>query len=135
MQYDPLSKKQRGERMSRIRGENTKPELKVRQLIHRMGYRYRLHAKEVPGHPDIVFRQKYKVIFVHGCFWHQHGCSHYRMPKSRQEFWLPKLSRNVERDKDSYQRLLHEGWAVLLVWECQLKDMKSLRQRIQAFLG
>lgn len=135
MRYDPLSKKQRSERMSRIRREDTKPELKVRQLIHGMGYRYRLHAKELPGHPDVVFRQKRKVIFVHGCFWHQHGCGHYRMPKSRELFWLPKLDRNVVRDKEVYQKLLHEGWGVLIVWECQLKDVGALQHRIQAFLG
>lgn len=134
MRYDPLSPKQRSERMSRVRREDTKPELKVRQIVHGMSYRYRLHSKKLPGRPDMVFGKKKRVIFIHGCFWHQHDCNHYRMPKSRQDFWRPKLSRNVERDKDTYQSLLHEGWGVLIIWECQLRDLDSVRRRIQKFL-
>jgi len=135
MRHDPLSEEQRSERMSRIRRANTKPEMTVRRLVHGMGYRYRLHAKELPGHPDLVFRPREKVIFVHGCFWHQHGCSQYRMPKSRKEFWLPKLRKNVERDQYVYQQLETRGWGILLIWECQLKNIMPLRQRIKEFLG
>lgn len=135
MRYDPLSRQQRSERMSRIRGVDTKPEMAVRRFVHGMGFRYRLHAKELPGHPDLVFRPRKKVIFVHGCFWHQHDCDQYRMPKSRKEFWFPKLKKNVERDQYVYVQLKTQGWRYLVIWECQLKELVSLRQPIKEFLG
>ena len=121
--------------MSRIRNADTKPEMVVRRLVHGMGYRYRLHGKDLPGRPDLVFRPRKKVIFVHGCFWHQHGCNQYRMPKSKRDFWLPKLERNVERDRRTYKELSKLGWEFLIIWECQLKDTESLRHHIEEFLG
>ena len=96
--FDPLSPEERSERMSRVRSSDTKPELAVRRVVFRMGYRYRLHVSDLPGKPDIVFRSRKCVIFVHGCFWHQHGCRHYRMPRTKKEFWEPKLAKNKVRD-------------------------------------
>lgn len=134
MRHDPLTPAERSERMSRIRSSDTKPEMEVRRLIHKMGYRYGLHSKDLPGHPDLVFRRRGKVIFVHGCFWHQHGCRQYRMPKSRLEFWLPKLENNIKRDKIELEQLLKAGWETMIIWECQLKNMGEVRDRVMSFL-
>lgn len=134
MRIDPLSPAQRRERMSRIRSKDTKPELTVRRLVHAAGYRYRLQAKDLPGKPDLVFRSRRKVILVHGCFWHQHGCDHYRMPKTRREFWLPKLEKNVERDQRILTELTDLGWSCLVIWECELKNLGRTRARLLAFL-
>lgn len=132
---DSLTPAERSERMSRIKDRNTKPELIVRSLIHRMGYRYRLHGKELPGRPDLVFTKRRKVIFVHGCFWHRHeGCRLARLPKSRLDFWRPKLEANAERDKEVERRLTELGWKVLTVWECEVKDEVVLTLRVRAFL-
>lgn len=132
---DSLTPAERSERMSRIKDRNTKPELIVRSLIHRMGYRYRLHGKELPGRPDLVFTKKRKVIFVHGCFWHRHeGCRLARLPKSRLDFWRPKLEANAERDKEVERRLTELGWKVLTIWECEVKDEVVLTLRVRAFL-
>jgi DNA mismatch endonuclease, patch repair protein len=135
MPYDPLSPSQRSERMSRIRSGNSKPELRVRRLVHGLGYRYRLHVPALPGRPDLVFGGRKKVIFVHGCFWHQHGCRIYRMPKSNQVFWLNKLASNVRRDKLNMASLDKAGWTVLIIWECQTKDLTELTREIVEFLG
>jgi len=134
MRYDPLTPRQRSERMSRIRSINTNPEMEVRRLVHSMGYRYRLYSKDVPGHPDLVFRGRKKVIFVHGCFWHQHGCKQYKMPKSKLSFWLPKLQQNVERDKKVQKELRNSGLQFLVIWECQLKELERVRKNIWHFL-
>ncbi|HEF4725396.1 TPA: DNA mismatch endonuclease Vsr [Burkholderia multivorans] len=132
---DSLSPAERSERMSRIKGRNTKPELVVRSVIHRMGYRYRLHGKGLPGRPDLVFAKRRKVIFVHGCFWHRHeGCRLARLPKSRLDFWRPKLEANAERDKQVERRLTELGWKVLTIWECEVKDEVVLSLRVRAFL-
>ncbi|MBR8314249.1 DNA mismatch endonuclease Vsr [Burkholderia dolosa] len=132
---DSLTPAERSERMSRIKGRNTKPELIVRSLIHRMGYRYRLHGKGLPGRPDLVFAKRRKVIFVHGCFWHRHeGCRLARLPKSRLDFWRPKLEANAERDKEVERRLTELGWKVLTIWECEVKDEVVLTLRVRAFL-
>ncbi|HDV8353539.1 TPA: DNA mismatch endonuclease Vsr [Burkholderia vietnamiensis] len=132
---DSLTPAERSERMSRIKGGNTKPELIVRSLIHRMGYRYRLHGKGLPGRPDLVFATRRKVIFVHGCFWHRHeGCRLARLPKSRLDFWRPKLEANAERDKGVERRLTELGWKVLTIWECEVKDEAVLAVRVRAFL-
>lgn len=132
---DSLTPAERSERMSRIKDRNTKPELIVRSLIHRMGYRYRLHGKELPGRPDLVFTKKRKVIFVHGCFWHRHeGCRLARLPKSRLDFWRPKLEANAERDKEVERRLTELGWKVLTIWECEVRDEVVLTLRVRAFL-
>jgi|SRR5215213_976499 len=133
--YDPLNPSQRSERMKLIRSKNTKVEMKVRRLIHGMGYRYRLHAKALPGSPDLVFPTRKKVIFVHGCFWHQHdNCRHYRMPRSNLEFWLPRLESNRRRDTKTYSQLDHSGWGYLVVWECELKNLDAVASKIQTFL-
>lgn len=135
---DTLTPAARSERMSRVRRKDTKPELVVRRLIHGMGYRYRLQACELPGRPDLVFRPRRKAIFVHGCFWHRHSdpaCKLARLPKSRPEFWLPKLEANRQRDERNEAALRDQGWGVLTIWECQLGRLDDLRGRVAAFLG
>lgn len=123
--------------MARIKDKDTGPEMSVRRLVHAMGFRYRLHRSDFPGKPDLVFGPRRKVIFVHGCFWHQHdatSCRH-SVPKSRTDYWLPKLKRNVERDRDHQRELAEKGWKTLVVWECELKDVDATRRRIAAFLA
>ena len=135
---DTLTTAERSKRMSLIRGKDTKPELVVRRLIHALGYRYRLHRRDLPGAPDIVFGRLRKVIFVHGCFWHRHPdsrCRLARLPKSRVEFWRDKLEGNRRRDEDNETRLQTSGWSVLIIWECQIKDAESLKMRITDYLG
>lgn len=135
---DTLSSKQRSERMARITGKNSKPEMRVRRLIHGMGYRYRLHDPRLPGKPDMVFPGRRKVIFVHGCFWHRHPdpeCPLARLPKSRLDFWLPKLEANRERDLRQQSELKAMGWDFEVVWECELRHEEQLRNKIVAFLG
>jgi len=135
---DRLSPEKRSANMARIKGKNTKPELKVRQTAHRLGYRFRLHRKDLPGKPDLVFPRFMAVIFVHGCFWHLHpeaGCKDAVLPKSRIDYWLPKLKRNVERDHSNVETLNELGWRVLTLWECETKDSARLAQRIRDFLG
>jgi DNA mismatch endonuclease, patch repair protein len=132
---DKLTKQRRSEIMSRIRGKNTVPELKVRSLIHGLGYRFRLHSKTLPGKPDLVFPGRKKIIFVHGCFWHSHsGCPKGKPPKSNLDFWLNKLEANKRRDAQARRSLRSQGWQVLTVWQCQLKHMELLADRIVAFL-
>ena len=134
---DTLSKTERSERMARVRGKDTKPELLLRSLVHGMGYRYRLHQKGLPGKPDIVFSSRRKVIFMHGCFWHRHddpACKLARLPKSRSEFWLPKLEGNQVRDKRNIEALEQLGWASLVVWECQMRSPELVGKRVRAFL-
>jgi DNA mismatch endonuclease (patch repair protein) len=132
---DTLTPAQRSERMSRIRGRDTKPEMVVRRLIHRMGYRYRLHDRRLPGTPDLVFPARRKVIFVHGCFWHRHDCKLGRIPKSNLDFWLPKLEENRIRDESNQRHLSAAGWQHLVLWECQVRDLDALESRIRQFLG
>ncbi|WP_223415607.1 MULTISPECIES: very short patch repair endonuclease [unclassified Pseudomonas] len=134
---DTLSPHQRSERMGRVRSANTKPEMLVRRLVFGMGYRYRLHRKDLPGKPDLVFPSQRKIIFVHGCFWHRHDaidCRLARLPKSRIDFWLPKLEANRKRDSLVAEQLQGLGWQVLTIWECQLKDLESLALKIREFL-
>lgn len=132
--YDPLTPSERSERMSRIRNTDTKPEMIVRRLVHGMGYRYRLHARDLPGKPDLVFRLRKRIIFVHGCFWHQHGCRQYRQPLTKRSFWEPKLTRNKERDAKVQRELRRQGWGTMVIWECQVKKEAILRNRIKRFL-
>jgi DNA mismatch endonuclease, patch repair protein len=132
---DPLSPEERSERMRRVRHEDTKLELRVRRLVYSMGYRYRLHSKDLPGHPDMVFTSRRKVIFIHGCFWHRHeGCPLARLPKSRTDFWIPKLESNRRRDEVTRHRLSDMGWNFLLIWECETKDMSKLKENIESFM-
>lgn len=133
---DPLTPTQRSAHMARIRKADTKPELVVRRLAHALGYRFRLHRRDLPGTPDLVFPRLRKVILVHGCFWHQHpGCRLARLPKSRPEYWLPKLERNQTRDRDNAAALAAAGWHVAVIWECETKDRAALEARLTSFLG
>jgi DNA mismatch endonuclease, patch repair protein len=122
--------------MGLVRSKDTKPEWVVRRLVHGLGFRYRLHVRSLPGNPDLVFPKRGKIIFVHGCFWHRHGtCKFTRWPKSRMEFWRPKLEANHERDQVHQRALRKLGWKVLIIWECQLKDQMKLAARITKFLA
>lgn len=133
---DTLSPQERSERMRRVRGKDTKPEMAVRRLVHRLGFRYRLHDRKLPGQPDMVFAAKKSVIFVHGCFWHRHkDCASCRLPKSRLEFWKPKLEENRKRDSRNERKLRREGWRVLVLWECEVSDHERLKSRILEFLN
>lgn len=123
------------ERMRLIRKTDTKPELIVRRLVHGMGYRYRLHQSSLPGNPDIVLTRHRKIILVHGCFWHRHHCADGRkLPRSKPEYWRPKLERNRRRDKTSIARLRKLGWRVLVLWECEIADAQRLRKALARFL-
>src|SRR5262245_23833709 len=132
---DRLCPKQRSQLMSRIRGRDTRPELVVRRLVHGLGYRYRLHAADLPGRPDLVFRSRRKVILVHGCFWHQHDCKRGTKPKGNEEFWTRKLDRNRARDAEVARSLEILGWKLMVVWECQISDEARLLRAIARFLG
>ncbi|HOI55194.1 MAG TPA: DNA mismatch endonuclease Vsr [Phycisphaerae bacterium] len=132
---DPLTPAERSQRMSLIRNGDTRPEMLVRRLLHGLGYRYVLRSERLPGRPDLVFPHRRKVIFVHGCFWHQHDCGRYRMPRSNTGFWESKLQANVARDSRNLSRLREMGWDVAVVWECELKDRHQLQTRLVAFLG
>lgn len=116
----------RSRMMAGIRGKNTKPELLVRHALHRLGYRYRLHAKSLPGKPDMVFPARRAVVFVHGCFWHRHSCHLFKWPTSRVEFWQTKINRNRQKDAESNAALLQAGWRILTIWECALKGRTRL---------
>lgn len=134
---DTLSSEQRSERMRRVRGKDTGPEWTVRRLVHRLGFRYRLHDRSLPGSPDLVFRSRRKVIFVHGCFWHRHpdpACKLARLPKSRLDFWLPKLTANKVRDERLLEALREQGWQSLVVWECESRHIEQLENKVKAFL-
>ncbi|MEM5449096.1 very short patch repair endonuclease [Paraburkholderia guartelaensis] len=132
---DTLTPAERSARMALVRAKDTKPELLVRRLVHGMGYRYRLHRRDLPGTPDLVFPGRSKVIFIHGCFWHRHArCALARLPKSRGDFWLPKLTANAKRDARNMRALRQLGWSVLTIWECQLSDAAKLADRIRRFL-
>lgn len=122
--------------MSRVKSKDTTPEMVVRRLLHSMGYRYRLHGKKLPGKPDLVFAGRKKAIFVHGCFWHGHDCKRgARIPATRQEYWLAKVSRNRDRDARDMASLEQAGWSVLVLWECELKARVALATRLSEFLG
>lgn len=132
---DNRTPKSRSALMSRIRGRDTAPELILRRLLHSLGYRFRLYRRELPGTPDIVFPGRRKAIFVNGCFWHGHGCRIGRPPKSRPEFWLPKLERNRAKDIRNGRELRVLGWSVLTIWQCQVKSAETLTERLISFLG
>lgn len=122
--------------MARVKGKNTRPEMKVRRLAHALGYRFRLHRKDLPGSPDLVFAGRKKVIFVHGCFWHGHDCARgSRQPKQNADYWRAKIGRNLERDARAVEALEDQGWTVLTLWECELKDGDALKGRLEAFLA
>jgi DNA mismatch endonuclease, patch repair protein len=132
---DKLSAERRSANMRQIRSKDTKPELLLRRLLHAEGYRFRLHRKDLPGKPDLVFSSRKKAIFVHGCFWHQHpGCREGRVPGSRREYWEPKLARNQQRDAAAQTALATLGWQYLVLWECEMKDASAAVQRAEEFL-
>ncbi len=131
---DNRSAESRSALMSRVRGKDTQPELIVRRLLHRLGYRFRLHRRDLPGTPDIVLPGRRAAIFVHGCFWHAHGCKIGRPPKSNAEFWQAKLDRNRIRDAENEAVLVESGWRVLTVWQCETRQPDELGARMQAFL-
>lgn len=132
---DTLTPAQRSALMARIRGVDTKPELAVRRALHAKGYRYRIHVRELPGRPDLVFAKRRTAVFVHGCFWHRHGCSRTSTPKSREDFWQSKFDANVERDRRNEALLLHDGWRVFIAWECEVERDAMLIPRLVKFLG
>ncbi len=125
---DHLSKTKRSWNMSLIKSKDTKPEVIVRSIVHRLGFRFRLHKSGLPGSPDIVLKKYKTVIFVHGCFWHQHkGCKRSNIPKTNQKYWIPKLERNLERDRINKRDLKKDGWKVIVLWECQMRDPERLK--------
>lgn len=122
--------------MARIRGKDTNPEMIVRRMAHRMGFRYRLHVQSLPGRPDLVFPRLKKIIQVYGCYWHPHDhCRFSHEPRSRVDYWLPKLKRNAERDKKNVAMLREQGWAVLVIRECELTDVENVAERLRSFLS
>ena len=132
---DVLTKKQRSFNMSRIRGKDTKPEMIVRSMVHRMGFRFRLHGKGLPGKPDLVLPRHEKIIFIHGCYWHMHRCRFGRVvPKTNTEFWQTKRQGNVDRDRRNLRSLRRAGWQVLVIWECWTRDEQKTREKLEAFL-
>ena len=131
---DTRTHEQRRRIMQAVKSRDTGPELAVRRLLHAMGYRYRLHRKDLPGRPDITFVSRRKAIFVHGCFWHGHDCPKGRLPKSRLEYWKPKLDENRKRDRTKREQLESLGWSVLTVWQCETRDPDTLAQRLQYFV-
>jgi len=133
---DTLSQQGRSEQMSRIKATDTGPEMVVRRLAHSLGFRYKLHVRDLPGTPDLVFPRLRKIIFVHGCFWHRHnGCSLARLPKSKMDFWVPKLNGNRDRDGKNTKALRRDGWKVKIIWECQTKKPKRVQKSIERFLS
>ncbi|EPD2618224.1 TPA: very short patch repair endonuclease [Pseudomonas aeruginosa] len=133
---DRLSVEQRSRLMSRVKGKNTAPELVVRRLVFGMGYRYRLHLKNLPGRPDLAFLGRKKVIFVNGCFWHGHtGCRYGQLPKTRLEYWQDKIERNKKRDEENIYSLETSGWQVLTIWQCELRNIEHLREKLSNFMG
>ena len=132
---DKLTKKHRSWNMSRIRSKDTSSEMKVRSILHRLGYRYRLHRKDLPGKPDIVLPKYKTIVFVHGCFWHRHqGCKFVYTPKSHIDFWKRKFDENIRRDEKVADELIKLGWRVLTIWECQVVDLVELNSRIIQFM-
>lgn len=132
---DRLTPERRSWLMGRVRQKDTKPEMVVRRLAHALGYRFRLHRRDLPGRPDLVFPRRRKIVFVHGCFWHRHGCRKTTTPKSNAEFWLAKFERNVERDRAAIKALEGSGWHVKTIWECETKDIEALTREIEDFLS
>lgn len=132
---DVFSKGKRSQIMSRISGKDTKPEIVVRSLLHRMGYRFRLHKQSMPGRPDIILPKHKKVIFVHGCFWHGHkDCPRSKKPSTNVEFWNKKIDGNIERDKKNIKSLENLGWETLILWTCEIKNQDVLKHKLISFM-
>ena len=135
---DIVDKETRSRMMSGIKGKNTKPELMIRSILHKSGFRYRVHVKGLPGKPDLVFKKYMAVIFVHGCFWHMHDCKYFKWPKSRTDFWKEKLNKNHTNDKQNIVKLSDLGWRVCVIWECSIReaknDMDSIKIKVEKWL-
>lgn len=133
---DALTPEQRSRSMASVKGKNTRPEKIVRSLLHKLGYRFRLHSRNLPGKPDIVFPSRHKVVFVHGCFWHVHKCHRGKVaPVTNAKFWHAKRNGTVNRDRRTLKALHAEGWKAFIVWECALKDLNAVRTRLERFLS
>lgn len=133
---DKVSPQERSKVMAQVKGKNTVPERRVRSLLHKNGFRFRLHRKDLPGAPDIVLPKKKTVVFVHGCFWHRHpGCKRASTPTSNVDYWNNKFARNLARDADNQARLTSLGWQVIIVWECELRDFNRLEKRLIELLA
>lgn len=132
---DTFTKTERSRIMRLVKGKDTTPEKKVRSLIHSLGYRYRLHRKDLPGSPDIVFPKRRKVIFVNGCFWHAHNCKRFKLPQDHRGYWKDKFQRNKARDRRNIMELKKTGWDALTIWECDLKDLNAIKKKVVRFLG
>ncbi len=130
---DVHSPEQRSFNMSQIRSKNTRPEMIVRKWLWTNGYRYRLHRNDLPGKPDIVLSKYHTVIFIHGCFWHRHGCQYTTFPSSRKEFWQKKFESNIQRDITNQKNLEKAGWNVLILWECEIKNSEKFKEVIKSF--
>ncbi len=131
-----MTSEQRSRTMRAVKGKDTGTEMTVRRIVHRMGFRYRLHRKDLPGKPDLVFGARRKVIFVHGCFWHGHTCKRGdRTPRENRRYWTKKIARNKERDQEHVSALNAKGWRVLVIWECETKDTERLGKRVRAYLA
>lgn len=131
---DTIDPARRSQLMSRIRSKDTKPEIAVRQILHRLGYRFRLHRKDLPGRPDIVLPRHRKIVLVHGCFWHGHTCRLASKPKSNESYWTGKIAKNKERDGRNLAALEEAGWTVLELWECDVRKSEGLEDRLAAFM-
>ncbi len=132
---DHVDSAKRSTMMAAVHAKDTEPEMVVRKIVHSMGYRYRLHVKELPGKPDLVFSRRRKIIFVHGCFWHRHeACTRASMPKTRVSFWQSKFDANIARDEIVLRSLKKDGWRVMTVWQCELKSVERLTKRLKRFL-
>ena len=131
---DTRTAKKRHEIMAAVHSKNTGPEIAIRKLLHLLGYRFRLHNKSLAGCPDIVFPIRQKVIFVHGCFWHGHNCEKGRLPKSRLDYWKPKITTNKKRDRRNKARLKREGWEACIIWQCELRNQNLLSAKLKKFL-
>ncbi|AQS48736.1 very short patch repair endonuclease [Thioclava nitratireducens] len=132
---DHVTPERRSFIMSKVKQKNTGPEMVLRIALHALGYRYRLHRRDLPGSPDLVFPSRRRVIFVHGCFWHGHGCRWGKAPKSRTDYWLPKIKANKERDNRALTQLAENGWEAMVVWQCELRDPEPTIERVVAFLN
>ena len=131
---DRLEPPARRRLMQAVKSKNTGPEIAVRSLLHRLGYRFRLHRKDLPGTPDIVFPSRRAAIFVHGCFWHGHGCRIGQLPKSKLDYWTPKIDANRARDARKLAALAAAGWRSVVIWQCELRDTEALTRRLKTFL-
>ena len=133
---DPLTPEQRKKTMQHVKDKDTGPEMTIRRLVHKMGYRYGLHRKDLPGKPDMVFTSRKKIIFIHGCFWHGHNCkSGRKKPRTNENYWVSKIEKNKKRDVINRKKLKEMGWNILVIWECEINDILKIKNKIEQFLN